>query len=227
MRRFIYFSFIVLTFIFVSCEKNQFSKEENIKVSSLNYSDSGSLYKYKLEIPEIENGKSEDIAYFNLIMQENMRYILDNLSTKENDGQIKEASISFENSTNSFGVLSISVLTLVKYGEDTNISTLEGYNINLKDESILTFDTVFKNGAVDYINMLINDKIAKKEKVLNKDGSEVVLFENVEADVNNAVMTFEGNSVVFTFQPNSIAPYSDGMPVFKFSKKQLKKYLNL
>lgn len=227
MKRLVYLSLVVLIFLFSSCKREEFSQNNNLEITSTNYSSKGEFYEYNLEIPQIENSKSEDTTYFNLTMQENMRYILDNLSTKVGDSGVKKAVITFKNNKNNFGVLSITVFTQIESGTTNNLATLDSYNIALKDQAILTFDKIFKDDGVDYINMLINDSIRKKDSIVNTQGQEVIFFENAEADINNATLSFEGNNVVFTFAIGDLAPNSSGMPVFKFDKKTLKKYLNI
>ena len=74
--------------------------------------------------------------------------------------------------------------------------------------------------------MRINDMIKNKDRVLNTQGVEVIFFDNAEADINNAILSFEGDYIVFTFTEYDLTAYSSGMPVFKFNKKDIKKYLN-
>lgn len=202
--------------------------DNNLKVNSLDYrSEENTVAKYELKIPQIENEKSEDITYFNATMKEEMRYILENLSTDENDGKIQDAYVNFEEYKNNFGVLSITVLSNVYTGGAHSTNNFESYNINLKDNSILTFDKLFTEEAKDYFNMKINDMIKNKDKVLNTNGNEVMFFDNCEANIANAVVYFEGDNVVFVFHEYDLSPYSSGMPVFKFDKKDVKKYLNI
>ncbi|WP_291259571.1 DUF3298 domain-containing protein [Fusobacterium sp.] len=44
--------------------------------------------------------------------------------------------------------------------------------------------------------------------------------------MENAVVYFDSNNVVFVFREYDLSPYSSGMPVFKFNKKDIKRYLN-
>lgn len=202
--------------------------ENHLNVATLDYiSNEKKMYKYELKIPQIENEKSEDISYFNVTMKEEVRYILENLSVEENDGKIKDAHISYEKHENSFGILSISTLTSVYTGGAHFINKLESYNINLKDNSILTFDKIFDEDALEYFNMKINDLIRDKERVVNTQGKEVIFFENAEADIRNANLYFEGDKIVFVFSEYDLSPYSSGMPKFTFDKKEIKKYLKL
>lgn len=227
MKKIVYLGILVFILTLVGCNPLNSSSYEKVDVVSADYQSEGKFYKYDIKIPQIKDEKSEDFTYFNLTMQENMRYIVDNLSTKENDEGIREAYISYKNNENSFGVLSISVLTNIYTGGAHFMNNLESYNLSLKDKTILSLDKIFTEDAIGYFNIVINDKIKNKDKVLNTQGKEVIFFENAEADVNNAILSFEGDDVVFTFLEYDLSPYSSGMPVFKFNKKDIKKYLNI
>lgn len=218
---------ISLITLFGGCGKENISPSTKIEVISSDTKSEGEFYKYDIKIPQIKDEKSEDFTYFNLTMQENMRYIIENLSAKKDDGGIQEAYISFTNNENSFGVLSITVLTNIYTGGAHFINSLEGYNLSLKDKTILSLDRIFTEDAIEYFNLRINDMIKNKDKVLNTQGREVIFFDNAEADINNAVISFVGDYVVFTFSEYDLSPYSSGMPVFKFNKKDIKKYLKI
>lgn len=201
--------------------------EQTLEVSTLDYTSNSGEAKYELKIPQIVDEKSEDIAYFNIAMQEESRYILENLSSEKNDGKIQEAYMSYDVHKNDFGVLSITLMTNAYTGGAHYVNKLESFNINLKDNSILLFDKLIKEDGIEYFNMRINDMIKNKEKVVNLQGKEVMFFENCDANVINSVIYFEGDKMVFVFPEYDLAPYSSGMPVFKFNKKDVKKYLNI
>ena len=226
MRRVLFLLITFLIFILSGCDGEKISTSNKIEVISSDYQGEGRYYKYDIKIPQIKDESSEDFTYFNLTMQENMRYIIENLATKENEGGIQEAYISFTNNENSFGVLSISVLTNIYTGGAHFENNLECYNLNLKDKTILALDKIFKEEAVEYFNMKINDIIKSGAKVYNTKGGQVIFFDNAEANINNAVLSFEGDNIVFTFLEYDLSPYSSGMPVFKFNKKEVKKYFN-
>lgn len=210
----------------VACVEREI--KSNLEVGTINYtSKEGKPYRYDLKIPQLENEKGEDISYFNVTMKEEARYIMENLTTDKKDGKIIEATVSYENHENSFDVLSLSILTSIYTGGAHNINNLESYNFSLKDETILSIDKILTEDGIEYFNARINDMIANKEKVLNTYGREVIFFDKVEADIRNSVITFEKDQLVFTFQNYDLSPYSSGMPVFKFNKKDVKKYLNM
>ena len=227
MKRVLYLLTVFMLLILGGCEGGNSLTSNVVEVTSSDSKGEGKFYKYDIKIPQIKDETSEDYAYFNLTMQENVRYIVENLSGKADDEGIKEAYISFENHTNSFGILSITVMTNIYTGGAHFINSLEGYNMNLKDKTILGLDRVFKEEAIEYFNMRINDSIRNGDVVHNTKGGEVIFFDNAEADINNAVLSFEGDNIVFTFSEYDLSPYSSGMPVFKFNKKEIKKYLNI
>lgn len=226
MKKFFYILALFLAMFVTGCEKGTTLSSSSVEVVSSNSKNKGEFYSYDINIPQIKDESSEDFTYFNLTMQENMRYIIENLSGKKDDGGIQEAYISFKNNENSFGILSISILTNIYTGGAHFINSLESYNFNLKDKTILSLDKIFKDEAIEYFNMRINDMIKNKDRVLNTQGAEVIFFDNAEADINNAILSFEGDYIVFTFTEYDLTPYSSGMPVFKFNKKDIKKYLN-
>ena len=178
MKKFFYILALSLAIFVTGCEKGTTLSSSSVEVVSSNSKNKGEFYSYDINIPQIKDETSEDFTYFNLTMQENMRYIIENLSGKKDDGGIQEA-----------------------------------YKI-------------FKDEAIEYFNMRINDMIKNKDRVLNTQGVEVIFFDNAEADINNAILSFEGDYIVFTFTEYDLTPYSSGMPVFKFNKKDIKKYLN-
>lgn len=223
----IFFLLSILLLLITSCGKENTSlKKINFEVMPIEYVNKSEFYNYSITIPQIKDEKTEDISYFNMTMQENMRYIVENLSTSKDDGGIQEANMNYEVKENNFDILSIVILTSTYTGGAHGANNLEAYNIYLKDSTLISFDKIFNEEAEEFFNMSINDTIRNKEKVLNTRGKEVIFFENAEADIKNATMYFEGDNIVFVFSEYDLSPYSSGMPVFKFNKKLVKKYMN-
>lgn len=221
---------IVMLLFFSGCDdlelKNKKAKSE-LEITTLEYEDKNDFAEYSIKIPQITKGESEDIVYFNLTMQENMRYILENLSTAKDDGQIQSAYISYKEYPNEFDIISVGLLTSIYTGGAHSQNAFETYNINKKDNSLLTFDKLFNTGDIEYFNMLINDRINSKTPIYNMRGMEIELFEDYEIDIRNASFYFENDSIVFVFQEYEIGPYSSGMPVFKFNKGEIKNHIQL
>ncbi|WP_294066732.1 DUF4163 domain-containing protein [uncultured Fusobacterium sp.] len=218
---------ILLILLFTACgvEKEKGKEKE---IEKLEYKGATNNYKYNLVIPQISNVQSEDISYFNLSLQENARLIIDELL--ESTGEIKpsvpyEAEMSYEVKENDFGITSIVVKRYTYTGGAHGNTTLETYNLLDKDLKLINFESFFNDNAQSYFEMKINDAIENKERVKNINGEEVIFFENPEVNIKNAVIYFEGDSVKFVFPLYDLAPYSSGMPVFKFSKDEIKKYM--
>ena len=133
--------------------------------------------------------------------------------------------MSYEVKENSFEITSILLKIYTYTGGAHGNTTLETYNIGDKDLKLINFETFFNENAKSYFELKINDAIANREKVKNINGDEVIFFEEPEINIKNAVMYFEGDSVKFVFPVYDLAPYSSGMPVFKFSKDEIKKYM--
>ena len=213
--------------LFTACGIEK-EKEKEKEIEKLEYKGATNNYKYNLVIPQILNVQSEDISYFNLSLQENARLIIDELL--ESTGEIKpsvpyEAEMSYEVKENGFGITSI-VVKRYTYTEGAHRNTtLETYNLLDKDLKLINFESFFNDNAQSYFEMKINDAIENKERVKNINGEEVIFFENPEVNIKNAVIYFEGDSVKFVFPLYDLAPYSSGMPVFKFSKDEIKKYM--
>ena len=218
---------ILLILLFAACgvEKEKGKEKE---IEKLEYKGATNNYKYNLVIPQISNVQSEDISYFNLSLQENARLIIDELLESTEDLKQStpyEAEMSYEVKENSFGITSILLKIYTYTGGAHGNTTLETYNLLDKDLKLINFESFFNNNAQSYFEMKINDAIENKERVKNINGEEVIFFENPEVNIKNAVIYFEGDSVKFVFPLYDLAPYSSGMPVFKFSKDEIKKYM--
>ncbi|WP_177162561.1 DUF3298 and DUF4163 domain-containing protein [uncultured Fusobacterium sp.] len=218
---------LLLMLLFTACGVEK-EKEKEKEIEKLEYKGATNNYKYNLVIPQILNVQSEDISYFNLSLQENARLIIDELL--ESTGEIKpsapyEAEMSYEVKENDFGITSIVVKRYTYTGGAHGNTTLETYNLLDKDLKLINFESFFNDNAQSYFEMKINDAIENKERVKNINGEEVIFFENPEVNIKNTVIYFEGDSVKFVFPLYDLAPYSSGMPVFKFSKDEIKKYI--
>lgn len=227
---------LLLIFLFVSCENGKDSAKNNSNVEKLEYKENKEKYTYDIVIPQIKGIDNEDISYLNLSLQESARIIIENTvgsAETVSSETPAEARMSYELKENNFNILSIVVTSYIYQGGAHGATTVETYNINRKNNSLLSYDIIFDENAEEYFNMKMNDIInVSKEnngsrKALNTEGKEVLFFENAEANVKNTAMYFEGDNVVFLYPHYEIAPYSSGMPVFKFDKKDIKKYVKI
>lgn len=231
-----FFGLLLLIVLFVSCENGKDSAKNNSNVEKLEYKENKEKYTYDIVIPQIKGIDNEDISYLNLSLQESARIIIENTVGSAETASSEtpaEARMSYELKENNFNILSIVVTSYIYQGGAHGITTVETYNINKKNNSLLSYDIIFDENAEEYFNMKMNDIInVSKEnngsrKALNTEGKEVLFFENAEANVKNTAVYFEGDNVVFLYPHYEIAPYSSGMPIFKFDKKDIKKYVKI
>lgn len=199
------------------------------KIDKMEYKETTKNYKYNIVIPQILNVQSEDISYFNLSLQENARLIIEELleisEGAEDLSTSYEAKMNYEVKENDFGIISIVVKTSIYTGGAHGNTNLETYNIGKKDLKLINFESFFYENAKSYFEMKINDMIENKEKVYNINGDEVAFYEDVEINLDRAGIYFEGENINFIFPLYEIAPYSSGIPVFKFNKEEVKKYM--
>lgn len=199
------------------------------KIDKMEYKEITKNYKYNIVIPQILNVQSEDISYFNLSLQENARLIIEELleisEGAEDLSTSYEAKMNYEVKENDFGIISIVVKTSIYTGGAHGNTNLETYNIGKKDLKLINFESFFNENAKSYFEMKINDMIENKEKVYNINGDEVAFYEDVEINLDRAGIYFEGENINFIFPLYEIAPYSSGIPVFKFNKEEVKKYM--
>ncbi|MCF2672650.1 MAG: PdaC/SigV domain-containing protein [Fusobacterium varium] len=231
-----FFGLLLLVFLFISCENGKSTVKDNSNVEKLEYKENNEKYNYDVVIPQIKGVENEDISYLNLSLQESARIIIENLVGSADIGTKEapiEAKMNYEIKENDFNILSLVITSYVYQGGAHGITTVETYNISKKNYSLLNYDVIFDENAEEYFNMKMNDIINKSKEnngsryALNTEGKEVLFFENAEANVKNTSMYFEGNSVVFLYPHYEIAPYSSGMPIFKFDKKDIKKFVKI
>ncbi len=225
---------MLLAFLFVSCEDKKDKINNDLNIEKLEYKEKMEKYSYDIIIPQIKGIENEDISYLNLSLQETARIVIENIvGAGENTtkGNPLEAKMDYEIKENSFNVLSLAINIYIYQGGAHGITSVETYNIKKEDYSLLNYEALFDENAEEYFNMKMNDIISLSKEnngnklALNTSGEEVLFFDNAEADVKNAVMYFEGDNVVFVYPYYEIAPYSSGMPVFKFDKKEIEKYM--
>lgn len=199
------------------------------KIDKMEYKETTKNYKYSIVIPQILNVQSEDISYFNLSLQENARLIIEELleisEGAEDLSTSYEAKMDYEVKENDFGIISIVVKTSIYTGGAHGNTNLETYNIGKKDLKLINFESFFNENAKSYFEMKINDMIENKEQVYNINGDEVAFYEDAEINLDRAGIYFEGENINFIFPLYEIAPYSSGIPVFKFNKEEVKKYM--
>ena len=231
MKRFkVFLTMLVAIFFIGGCNGSKDDNKDDLKVSYENFKKTEKDYSYDIKIPQISGAENEDISYFNVTMQELSRNLIDNMYIPEDgeDGEFSEANIATEEHKNNFDVLSM-VLYIYVYntGAAHGTVTPETYNFNKHDNSLISFENIFTSKDVEFFNNEINKQIRDGKKVKNINGEDGFLYDDAEANINDAVFYFDGDNLVFIFQSYSLAPYSSGMPMFKIPKDVAMKHIHL
>lgn len=119
---------------------------------------------------------------------------------------------------NNFGVVSIITESYTYTGGANGITVLSSCNFDKRNGKILLFDDVFVETAKQSFEKGIL-QIVKN----NNSGKYMSDIENVNLD--DAVMYFEGDCIVFKFQKYSIAPGSSGNPAFRYNREAIKDFI--
>ena len=215
--------FLLLTLMaFTAC-----GGQKKIVVDSLTYEKNGDNYSYKIEIPQIKGIRNKEIEELNVELSELADSTIESM-VNGLEGSPAEYIESYQTFENDFGITSILLETYSIGENDANgIQASESINIKNSDGSFVTFDSFFKEGAREYIVNQIENIINKTSGkiVLNSNGEEVAFFEDVEINLNDSAMYFEGNDICFKFDMYELAPHSEGQPIIRFPKEELKEFI--
>ena len=173
--------------------------QKKIVVDSLTYEKNGDNYSYKIEIPQIKGIRNKEIEELNVELSELADSTIESM-VNGLEGSPAEYIESYQTFENDFGITSILLETYSIGENDANgIQASESINIKNSDGSFVTFDSFFKEGAREYIVNQIENIINKTSGkiVLNSNGEEVAFFEDVEINLNDSAMYFEGNDICF------------------------------
>ena len=201
--------------------------QKKIVVDSLTYEKNGDNYSYRIEIPQIKGIRNKEIEELNVELSELADSTIESM-VNGLEGSPAEYIESYQTFENDFGITSILLETYSIGENDANgIQASESINIKNSDGSFVTFDSFFKEGAREYIVNQIENIINKTSGkiVLNSNGEEVAFFEDVEINLNDSAMYFEGNDICFKFDMYELAPHSEGQPIIRFSKEELKEFI--
>jgi hypothetical protein len=194
--------------------------QKKIVVDSLTYEKNGDNYSYKIEIPQIKGIRNKEIEELNVELSELADSTIESM-VNGLEGSPAEYIESYQTFENDFGITSILLETYSIGENDANgIQASESINIKNSNGSFVTFDSFFKEGAREYIINQIENIINKTSGkiVLNSNGEEVAFFEDVEINLNDSAMYFEGNDICFKFDMYELAPHSEGQPIIRFPK---------
>ena len=195
----------------------------DIQVDSIKKEKNAEDFSYSITLPQFKfNGKPmQDLngAFTNEILTA-VRKVTAEGEELKNAGSAAKAEnvINFKEYKNSFGVASVVTDNYTYTGGANGMTVLSSYNIDSSNGKILTFDDVFIRSAKQSFEKGIL-QIVKN----NKSGKYLSDIENVNLD--DAVMYFDGDYIVFKFQQYMISPHSSGNPAFRYNKDVVKPFI--
>ena len=128
-----------------------------------------------------------------------------------------ETKINFEQYNNSFGITSIVTNNYFYTGGANGATVLSNYNFDSTTGKVLKFNDIFNEKAKQAFEKGIL-QIVKN----NKSGK---YFSDTNIiNLDDAVMYFDGDYIVFKFQEYQISPGSSGNPAFRYHKDAVKSF---
>ena len=195
----------------------------DIEVGSIKKEKNSKEFNYSITLPQFKfNGKPmKDLngAFTNEVLTA-VRKVTAEGEELKNAGSAAKAEnvINFKEYKNSFGVTSIVTDNYTYTGGANGMTVLSSYNIDNSNGKILTFDDIFIRSAKQSFEKGIL-QIVKN----NKSGRYLNDIESINLD--DAVMYFDGDYIVFKFQQYIISPRSSGNPTFRYNKETVKSFI--
>lgn len=180
-------------------------------------------YSYNITVPQFKlDGKN--IENVNIALNDEISILTRKIEfeakeLKKAGSQTKaEIIVDFKEFDNNFGVTSV-VSTNYSYSGGANGNTvLSSYNLDSTNGKILNFDDIFIRSAKQSFEKGILQTIKN-----NKIGKYMTDLERVNLD--DAIMYFDRNYIVFKFQKYTIAPGSSGNPAFRYKADDIKDFI--
>ena len=195
----------------------------DIEVGSIKKEKNSKEFNYSITLPQFKfNGKPmKDLngAFTNEVLTA-VRKVTAEGEELKNAGSAAKAEnvIDFKEYKNSFGVTSVVTDNYTYTGGANGMTVLSSYNIDSSNGKILTFDDIFIRSAKQSFEKGIL-QIVKN----NKSGRYLNDIESINLD--DAVMYFDGDYIVFKFQQYIISPRSSGNPTFRYNKETVKSFI--
>ena len=195
----------------------------DIEVGSIKKEKNSKEFNYSITLPQFKfNGKPmKDLngAFTNEVLTAVRKVTAEGEELKNAGSAAKvENIIDFKEYKNSFGVTSIVTDNYTYTGGANGMTVLSSYNIDNSNGKILTFDDIFIRSAKQSFEKGIL-QIVKN----NKSGRYLNDIESINLD--DAVMYFDGDYIVFKFQQYIISPRSSGNPTFRYNKETVKSFI--
>lgn len=195
----------------------------DIQVGSIKKEKTSADYSYKIVMPNLKlNGKEmKDVngAFENEALTLMRKTAFEGDELKKIGSSAKaETVMDFKKYENDFGVTSLVTDCYSYTGGANGMTVLNSYNLDERNGKILLFSDVFIESAKPSFEKGILQTIRN-----NKSGKYLADLKNVNLD--DAVMYFEGDYIVFKFQKYTIAPGSSGNPAFRYKKDAVKDFI--
>ena len=195
----------------------------DIEVGSIKKEKNSKEFNYSITLPQFKfNGKPmKDLnGAFTSEVLTAVRKVTAEGEELKNAGSAAKAEnvIDFKEYKNSFGVTSVVTDNYTYTGGANGMTVLSSYNIDNSNGKILTFDDIFIRSAKQSFEKGIL-QIVKN----NKSGRYLNDIESINLD--DAVMYFDGDYIVFKFQQYIISPRSSGNPTFRYNKETVKSFI--
>ena len=203
---------LISSMAFADIEVGSIKKEKNSK--EFNYSITLPQFKFNRKPMKDLNG-----AFTNEVLTA-VRKVTAEGEELKNAGSAAKAEnvIDFKEYKNSFGVTSVVTDNYTYTGGANGMTVLSSYNVDNSNGKILTFDDIFIRSAKQSFEKGIL-QIVKN----NKSGRYLNDIESINLD--DAVMYFDGDYIVFKFQQYIISPRSSGNPTFRYNKETVKSFI--
>lgn len=195
----------------------------DIQVDSIKKEKNAKDYSYNIVIPQFKlNGKElKDVngAFSNEVLTAVRKTETEGKELKKAGSQAKaETRMNFTQYKNNFGVTSIVTDNYFYAGGANGNLVLDSYNLDSINGRIINFSDIFIESAKQSFEKGIL-QIVKN----NKSGKYFSDLKSINLD--DAVMYFNGDYIVFKFQKYTIAPGSSGNPSFRYHKDVVKDFI--
>ena len=195
----------------------------DIEVGSIKKEKNSKEFNYSITLPQFKfNGKPmKDLngAFTNEVLTAVRKVTAEGEELKKAGSAAKaENVIDFKEYKNSFGVTSVVTDNYTYTGGANGMTVLSSYNIDNSNGKILTFDDIFIRSAKQSFEKGIL-QIVKN----NKSGRYLNDIESINLD--DAIMYFDEDYIVFKFQQYIISPRSSGNPTFRYNKETVKSFI--
>jgi hypothetical protein len=198
------FSFLLVGFFLASCNSSEKTEQKTQN------SEENPGYTYSINIEKTEVKELDEI------IQNYFESLKNDFAQNQKSGEITVQTLSNYRDKNISSVL----FEIESFGSDMPHpnTTFKSYNFHLTDRKSMVFSDFFTlNSAADssnFVQLLFDNSDVT---------ADIVLVDNNDL-INNSVLSFTKDKVVFSYGHNTFASWSDGIFHITISREKLKKY---